>query len=142
MQTLLIIFGISLVGIIYMIYVGISRVRDLGLEHGEITHPMGKHVGDFWRKVGVILRYIAHSFAIIVSRLWARISHEISLVYQKIVRKIEDYFKHTNEKTVQKGVQTQSILLTTIKAYKKEIKKLKQKIEPDEMRPKDENKSE
>ena len=57
-----------------------------------------------------------------------------------MVNRIETYFKHKNENTINKEVKTQSILLTTIKAYKKEIKKLKQKIDPDEIRPKDETK--
>ncbi len=142
MHILLIIFGISLVGIVGMIYLGISRVRELGLEHGEITHPMGKHIYTLWEKIKIILSYIAHSFAIMASRLWARIAHHISLVYKKIVHRIEEYFKHKHENNLNKEVKTQSILLTTIKAYKKEIKKLKQQIEPDNMRPKDETKSE
>jgi len=138
MQTLIIIFGISLVGIVIMIYSGVSHVRNLGLEHGDSTHPMGRHINSFWKRIKIIFNYIIHSFAIIVSRLWARISHRISVIYKNIVNKIEAYFKHKNENNLNKEAKTQSILLTTIKAYKKEIKKLKQKIEPDEMRPKDE----
>ena len=141
MQTLLIIFGISLIGIVVMIYRGVSRVRALGLEHGEITHPMGKHINTFWEKIKIILNYIAHSIAIIVSRLWARISHRVLIIRRSIVNKIEAYFKHTNEKNINKEAKTQSILLTTIKAYKREIKKLNQKIDHDQMRPKDETKS-
>ncbi|MDQ5883529.1 MAG: hypothetical protein QG654_443 [Patescibacteria group bacterium] len=142
MQTLVIIFGISLIGIVVMIYRGVSHVRALGLEHGDITHPMGKHINTFWEKIKIIINYIAHSFAIIVSRIWARISHRISMIYKNIVNKIEDYFRHKNENNLNKELKTQSILLTTIKAYKKEIKKLKQKIDPDQMKPKDEIKAE
>ena len=142
MQTLLIIFGISLFGIMVMIYRGISRVRALGLEHEDVTHPMGRHINTFWEKVKLILNYIAHSFAILVSRVWARISHRVLVIRRKIVNRIENYFKHTNENNLNKEVKTQSILLTTIKAYKKEIKKLKQTIQPDEMRPKDETNKE
>ncbi|MEZ4103534.1 MAG: hypothetical protein R3B55_03230 [Candidatus Paceibacterota bacterium] len=137
MQTLIIIFGISLLGVMVMIYRGISRVRDLGLEHDDITHPIGKHINTFWEKVKIILNYIIHSLAIVISRLWARISHRLSIIRLKMVNRIETYFKHKNENTINKEVKTQSILLTTIKAYKKEIKKLKQKIDPDEIRPKD-----
>ena len=142
MQTLLIIFGISLFGIMVMIYRGISRVRALGLEHEDVTHPIGRHINTFWEKVKLILNYIAHSFAIAVSRLWARISHRVFIIRRSIVNRIETYFKHKNENNLSKEVKTQSILLTTIKAYKKEIKKLKQTIEPDQMRPKDETNKE
>jgi hypothetical protein len=141
MQTLLIIFGISLFGILVMIYRGVSRVRKNNIEHEEgSVHPMGKHVQSIGKQIGTIFRYIAHSFAILVSRLWARISYRVSVVYGRIVTKIENYFKHKHEDNINKDVKTQSILLTTIKAYKKEIKKLNRKIEPDEMRPKDETK--
>lgn len=142
MQTLLIIFGISLFGIMVLIYRGISRVRDLGLEHEDVTHPMGRHINTFWKKVKLILNYIAHSFAIFISKIWARISHRVLIIRRSIVNRIETYFKHKNENNLNKEAKTQSILLTTIKAYKKEIKKLKQTIEPDQMRPKDETKSE
>ncbi len=142
METLAIIFGISLVGILVMIYRGISRVQELGLEHDDITHPMEKHINTLWEKIKIILTYIAHSLAIVISRIWARISHHVSVVYKKIVNRIEEYFKHKNESNVNKEIKTQSILLTTIKAYKREIKKLNQKIDPDQMRPKDETKAE
>ena len=143
MQTLFIIFGISLLGIMVMIYRGISHVRKNNLEHEEDSvHPMKKHVQFIGKKVVVVLTYIAHSFAIVVSRLWARLSHKVSKIYGKIVEKIENYFRHKHEENINKDVKTQSILLTTIKAYKREIKKLNQKIEPDEMRPRDESKKE
>jgi len=141
MQTLIIILSISLIGIVVIVYRGVSHVRSLGLEHGEITHPIGKIFLKFWNAVIVTLTYIAHSIAVFVSKIWARISHRIFKIRRKIVNKIEDYFKHKNENNLNKEAKTQSILLTTIKAYKKEIKKLKQTIEPDEVKPRDERKT-
>lgn len=80
--------------------------------------------------------------AIVVSRLWARISFFVSKIYKNIVNKLERYFKHKNENNLDKDAKTQSILLTTIKAYKREIKKLKKTIEPDEMKPRSETEEE
>jgi len=138
MQTLLIILGISFLGILVMIYRGVSHVRNTGFEHGETAHPIGKHFARFWNRVKITLTYIAHSIAVFVSKIWARISHRVFKIRRKIVNKVEDYFKHKNENNLNKDAKTQSILLTTIKAYKKEIKKLKQTIEPDDMKPRNE----
>lgn len=143
MQTLLIIFGISLIGILVMIYRGVSHIRRNGFEHEEDgVHPVAKNLNSLIKKIGIIFTYIMHVIAAFLSRIWARITHKVSNIYKKIVNKLEDYFKHKHENNINKDVKTQSILLTTIKAYKKEIKKLNQKIEPDQMRPKDNTKVE
>lgn len=134
MQTLIIIFAISLIGIVAMIYRGVSRVRSIGYEHSESSHPMAKHLESIGKSFYRLVNLIAHSFAVIVSRLWARLSHRIGTVYNKITKKLEDYFNHKNESNIKKGQKTQSILLTTIKAYKREIKKLNGKIEPDKIK--------
>jgi len=129
MEILLIVFGISFLGMIFMIYRGVSYVRNQGILVKGKEHPVKKHLSLFLKKIVLILSFIAHSLAIMMSKLWARISYWISFVHKKIVKKIEDYFKHKNINNLDKDVKTQSILITTIKAYKKEIRKLNRKIE-------------
>jgi hypothetical protein len=142
MQTLIIIFIISLIGILVMVYRGVSHVRVQGIEHVESTHPVAKHIRRLGYSGKEISVYIIHQIAIMLSRIWANISHRISREYRKITIKLENYFNHKNEANLKRGQKTQSILLTTIKAYKKEIKKLNGKIDPDQMRSKDGTKTE
>lgn len=125
-----------------MVYRGVSHVRIQGIEHVDSTHPVAKHIHQIGYSGKKISVYIIHQIAIMLSRIWARISHRVSLEYKKITIKLENYFNHKNEANLKRGQKTQSILLTTIKAYKKEIKKLNGKIDPDQMRSKDEVKSE
>jgi hypothetical protein len=133
MQILIIIFAISIIGIVSIIGYGVSKVRRMDT-HADAVHPLGRYIGRVWRRIKIIMNYLAHSLAIFLSKIWARISHGVSVFYKKIVTKLENYFRHKNADNIDKNIKTESILLTTIKAYKKEIKKLKGKIEPDEIK--------
>lgn len=121
-----------------MVYRGVSRVRAGLVAHENAVHPLGRFIGTLWGKIRFTLNYIAHGSAVIFSKIWARISFSVSKIYRKIVNKLEEYFKHKNESNINKEAKTQSILLTTIKAYKREIKKLNRKIEDDKIGPKEE----
>ncbi len=127
MQTLIIIFLISFIGIIVLINSGVSRARQI--EREVTAHPIGKRIGNVGHKIKIIISYLVHSLAIFLSKIWARISHSVSTIYKKISSKIGNHLKQKQSVEQGKKVIPESIIITTIKAYKKEMKKLKEKVE-------------
>lgn len=98
--------------------------KDLSYDNFRLLNAKGKKI---W------LEFI-HTAAMILSKLWARITHYIGSIFHKGVRHVEkQMIKH--EKQAASGEAPQSVFLTTIKTYKKEIKKLQGKVEEELPRP-------
>lgn len=98
--------------------------KDLSYENFRILNEKTKHL---W------LEFI-HSVAIVLSKFWARFTHHTGTWFHKGVSRVEQQLiKH--EKKNGEALVKQSVFLTTIKTYKKEIKKLKGKVEEELPRP-------
>ena len=126
----IIIFGVALVSIIVMLTLQLRKMRtsknsvDSENNNYENYHKVRGKLYMFF--VG-----LTHIFVIFITKIWARFSHKAGVKAKKVTRKVEDYFNHKNEESIEKNKKTQSIFLTTMKTYKHEIKKLNEKIEDD-----------
>ena len=132
----IIIFFLALISIIYIFARQAKTLRrknrlnetfaskDLSYENFRILNEKTRRL---W------LEFI-HSLAIVLSKFWARFTHHVGTWFHKGVSRVEkQLIKH--EKQNGDMVVKQSVFLTTIKTYKKEIKKLKGKVEEELPRP-------
>lgn len=78
-----------------------------------------------------------HSVAIIATKIWVRITHYISAFFRKGFKKVEDRLIKIEKKNSEEGVASQSLFLTTMKTYKREIRKMKKSSEDEMPRPRD-----
>lgn len=130
-----IIFVASLIAIITLFAVQAGRVGDAVHASKDLSY---ENFQKLRRRSYEFSQFIIHSIAIILSKFWARVTHGISSIFHKGVKHIDkQLMKH--EKKSAEGVATQSVFITTVKAYKHEIKKLKGKVEEELPRARTEN---
>lgn len=134
----IIIFLLALLGIAAMFISQRGKLRrDANLQNAayskDLSYENFKILNNKARKAW--LEFI-HTTAIILSKLWARITHYIASIFHKGVRRVEEQLIKHEKKAAANGEEIpQSVFLTTIKTYKKEIKKLKGKVEEELPRP-------
>ncbi len=136
----IIIFVASLIAIIWMFATQYKRLKTTGqLERDfavkdlsyESFQSFNARLWSFW------LLFI-HSAAIVISKFWARITHTLARAFNNAARKIEERIIKSEKKSGTVGRPEQSVFLTTIKAYKHEIKKLKGEAFEEKPRPREE----
>jgi len=137
----IILFIASLIGIIVLFSV---RYWQLKSSNGLNEEFPAKDLSyESFRKFSIKLKRLwlvsTHTIAIIVSKSWARLTHYLASSANKLGNKIEEQIIKT-EKNGSSPNKKHSIFLTTVKAYKHEIKKLKGRIEPDKPKMRVENK--
>ena len=76
-----------------------------------------------------------HTLFIIISKLWARLTHHVSAIFNKGVKKIDEQLIKHERKTRTSPSNNQSLFITTVKSYKTEIQKLKKRVEDELPRP-------
>lgn len=76
-----------------------------------------------------------HTLFIIISKLWARLTHHVSAVFNKGVKKIDEQLLKHEKKTRTSLNANQSLFITTVKSYKNEVRKLKKRVEDELPRP-------
>jgi hypothetical protein len=100
--------------------------KDLSYENFRIINDRVKKL---WLKS-------IHALAIMGSKVWARITHQVTTAFHKGVKHVENQLiKHEQKNGADSDVTDQSVFLTTIKTYKKEIQKLQGKVEEELPRP-------
>ncbi len=130
----IIIFAASLIGIIILFVVQAGRIGDEEYASKDLSyenfHKLRKRIFEFWQ-------LIIHSLAIILSKSWARVTHFVWGIFHKGAKHIDNQLmKH--EKRKSDGEVKQSVFITTVKAYKHEIKKLKGRVEDEKPRARNE----
>jgi hypothetical protein len=78
-----------------------------------------------------------HAMAITASKAWARTTHHVGKFGNRVINKVEERIKKHETKNASEN-RPQSIFLTTIKAYKHEIKKLNGAAQEELPRPRSE----
>lgn len=138
----IIIFVASLITIIVMFVFQYKKLKSKG--ELDKNFPPRELSYESFRNFTIRLKNLwlifIHSSAILISRVWARITHKLSFWFNKITKKIEEQIIKS-EKINQNKDLNQSVFITTIKAYKTEIKKLKGRVEPDKPKPRIEQKT-
>jgi hypothetical protein len=99
--------------------------KDLSYENFKILNE----------KTKVLWLQFIHAAAIILSKLWARLTHHIVSWFHRGVKRVEDQLIKHEKKHGTDDITKKSVFLTTIKTYKSEIKKLKGKVEEELPRP-------
>ncbi len=132
----IIIFFLALIGIVWMFASQAKRLRREDRLHDafpskDLSYENFKLLNEKARKLW--LEFI-HSTAIVLSKFWARLTHHIGTWFHKGIRRVEQQMIKQEQKDGN-GEVKQSIFLTTIKTYKKEIKKLKGAVEEELPRP-------
>lgn len=134
----IIIFLVSLVSIIGMFFIQYRKLKKSG--ELEKDFPQKDLSYESFRNFSIKLKRLwlifIHSAAILFSKIWARITHKLAFWFNKFTKKIEERIIKS-EKSDSKEIN-QSVFITTIKAYKHEIKKLKGRVEPDKPKPRKE----
>lgn len=127
----IIIFVVSLLAIVILFAVQAGRIGDREYPSKDLSydnfHKLRARIYEF-------LQFVIHSLAIILSKLWARVTHFISSIFLKGVKHIDKQLQK-HEKRSAEGVVKQSVFITTVKAYKHELKKLKGTVEEELPRP-------
>lgn len=132
----IIIFLLALVGIVWMFASQAKRLRREDRLHDafpskDLSYENFKILNDKAKKLW--LEFV-HGAAVVLSKSWARLTHHVGTWFHRGIHRVEQQLiKH--EKKNGKGEVKQSVFLTTIKTYKKEIKKLKGKAEEELPRP-------
>lgn len=133
----IIIFFAALIAITAMFVAQARRLKRGEIEEASFSskdlsyenfHSMNDRVKKLW------LRAI-HALAIIASKIWARITHSVTLAFHKGVKRVEHQLIKHEQKNGAADMTDRSVFLTTIKTYKKEIKKLQGKVEEELPRP-------
>lgn len=137
----IIIFLLALIAIIVMFVSQYKKIKqngdiekdfpskDFSRENFELLNNKAKR---FW------LIFI-HGIVIIATKIWARLTHHVSLFFKKSLEKFEARIIKHEKKNATDRNQAQSIFLTTIKTYKHEIRKLKGSVEEELPRPRESN---
>jgi hypothetical protein len=92
-------------------------------------------------KFKAILNNSIHLLAIVISKMWARLTHFISSIFHKGARMVEEQLIKHEKKNGVTDTTKQSVFITTIKSYKSEIRKLKNRVEEELPRPRTEDKN-
>lgn len=130
----IIIFAVSLVTLVIMFAVQSRKIGNQDYPSKDLSYDNFQKLR---RRIYEFSNFIIHSAAIILSKTWARINHFIWSLFHKGVRHIDAaIMKH--EKKQSDGEAKQSVFITTVKAYKHEIKKLKGRVEEEQPRPRGE----
>lgn len=136
----IIIFSISLIATIAMF---VSQYKKLK-KNGELEKefPVKDLSYESFQSFSIRLKkfwtVFIHSVAIIISKIWARITHYLSQTFKKGMSKIEErIIKGEKKNNINNENRSQSVFLTTIKTYKHEIKKLKGRAEEEAPRPRE-----
>lgn len=137
----IIVFLVSLVAIIVMFVAQYRRLKatgQLGMDFPskDLSYESFQ---SFSKKLGTLWLTIIHTVAIILSKLWARLTHYLASGFNKAAKKIEHQIIKTEKRNGAGGRSGRSVFLTTVKAYKHEIKKLKGRVEEEKPRPRDES---
>lgn len=132
----IIIFFLALIGIVWMFASQAKKLRREDRLHDafpskDLSYENFKLLNEKTKKLW--LEFI-HSTAVVLSKSWARLTHHIGTWFHKGIRRVEEQMIKQENKNVN-GEIKQSVFLTTIKTYKKEIKKLKGKAEEELPRP-------
>lgn len=132
----IIIFLLTLVSIVWMFASQMKKLRREDRLHDafpskDLSYENFKLLNDKTKKLW--LEFI-HSTAMVLSKFWARLTHHIGTWFHKGIRRVEEQMIKQENKNGDSEVR-QSVFLTTIKTYKKEIKKLKGKVEEELPRP-------
>ncbi len=131
----IIIFTVSLLAIVILFAVQAGRIGDREYPSKDLSY---ENFYKLRRRTYEFFQFVIHSLAIILSKSWARVTHFISSIFHKGVKRIDrELQKH--EKRSAEGIAKQSVFITTVKAYKHELKKLKGKVEEELPRPRTEN---
>lgn len=135
----IIIFLLALIGIIAMF---ISQKKKL--KHGgdlasaysskDLSYENFKILNE---KLKVMWLKFIHTTAIVLSKLWARLTHTIVSWFHRGVKRVEEQMIKHEKKHGPDDITKKSVFLTTIKTYKSEIKKLKGKVEEELPRPRE-----
>ena len=130
-----IIFLIALISMITLFAFQANKVGDVEHESKDLSY---ENFQKLRRRSYEFSQFIIHSFAIILSKFWARITHFVWSIFHKGVKHIDKQLQK-HEKKIESGEAKQSVFITTVKAYKHEIKKLKGKVEEELPRARTEN---
>lgn len=135
----MILFVLSLGGIIYMFAKGHKQLiknvdANLNLASRDISYETFKSLRIRTRNLWLVA---THALAIVASRIWARLTHRVGKFGNRVVRKIDERIKKHEKENAEKN-RPQSIFLTTIKAYKHEIKKLNGSVSEELPKPRSE----
>ncbi len=135
LDVTVIIFLIALVSIITLFAFQAGRVGDTEYPSKDLSY---ENFQKLRTRSYEFSQFIIHSLAIILSKTWARITHFVWSIFHKGVKHIDKQLQK-HEKKIEEGVAKQSVFITTVKAYKHEIKKLKGKVEEELPRARTEN---
>ncbi len=132
-----IIFILSLLGITWMF---VSQAKKLkrgvvsedAFSSKDLSYENLKIIND---KIKMMWLRFIHVVAIVISKSWARLTHHTVSWFHKGIRRVENQLIKHEKKNGGDGIGQKSVFLTTIKAYKSEIKKLKGKVEEELPRP-------
>lgn len=120
-----IIFAASLISMIALFAYQAGRVGDANHASKDLSYENFQKLRS---RSYEFSQFLIHSIAIILSKSWARVTHFVWGIFHKGVKHIDRQLQK-HEKRTAEGVATQSVFITTVKAYKHEIKKLKGKVE-------------
>lgn len=127
----MIIFLASLIAIIVMIVRQYKKITLTGEIHQDfsskdLSYESFRTIQSKSRRLWLV---IIHTVAIVASKAWARITHEITRLFHKFFNKLEERVKKHENRHGSGEAREQSVFLTTMKTYKHEIKKLRGKVE-------------
>ncbi len=133
----IIIFILTLLGITWMFVSQrrkLSHDESLGAEFSskDLSYENFKLLNE--RAKLLWLQFI-HATAIVISKLWARLTHHAVSWFHKGVRRVEEQMIKQEKRYGSDHIANRSVFLTTIKTYKGEIKKLRGKVEEELPRP-------
>ena len=120
-----IIFVVAVIGMITLFALQANKVGETDHVSKDLSY---ENFQKLRRRSYEFSRFVIHSLAIILSKTWARITHFIWGIFHKGVKHIDKQLQK-HEKKIAEGVAKQSVFITTVKAYKHEIKKLKGRVE-------------
>lgn len=136
-QISIIIFVLTLIAIIVMMVMQYNRLKKRGELMKEFSSKDLSYESfvSLNKKLQTLWLILIHTTAIVLTKIWARITHFVSSMFHKGISKVEQQIiKREKERGIGDEVP-QSVFLTTIKTYKNEIKKLKKKAEEELPRP-------
>ncbi len=134
----IIIFAATLIAIIVMMVKQYSKLSASGeLDKDFSSKDLSyENFVTLNKKLATLWLIFIHTTAIVLTKLWARLTHFISSIFHKGVNHVERQIIKREKARSQDGEGVpQSVFLTTIKTYKNEIKKLKRKAEEELPRP-------
>ncbi len=137
----IIIFFAALIAIMALFFIQARRLKRGMIEASsfsskDLSYENFRIINDRMKKFWL---HGIHALAIIASKVWARITHSVTIAFHKSVKRVENQLIKHEQKSGLLDRTEQSVFLTTIKTYKKEIKKLQGKVEEELPRPRTED---